>query len=107
MKTSAAFLACAWLCLQAHPTFASEPASDLERTVTLMARIGFCTQPAFSPDGQTIAFTSNLSGQPQIWKLPAAGGWPEAVTAFDDPVSTFSWSPDGAWLALVWRREAV
>ncbi|HZM16961.1 MAG TPA: S9 family peptidase [Candidatus Krumholzibacteria bacterium] len=101
MKTPAGFFACsAWLLLQAAPTLATEPASDLERSVTLMARIGFCNQPAFSPDGQTIAFASNMSGQPQIWKVAAAGGWPEAVTAFDDPVSGFTWSPDGAWIAF-------
>jgi dipeptidyl aminopeptidase/acylaminoacyl peptidase len=76
------------------------PAEDLERTVSLMAKISSCSSPDFSPDGKTIAFVSNMNGLPQIWKVPAAGGWPELVTALDDPVGGVDWSPDGAWLAF-------
>jgi dipeptidyl aminopeptidase/acylaminoacyl peptidase len=74
--------------------------ADLERSVALMARIGFCSSPTFSPDGKTIAFVSNMSGLPQIWTVPASGGWPEQVTAFDDPVGFVSWSPEGSHLAF-------
>ena len=73
---------------------------DLERSVALMAKIGSASSPSFSPDGKTIAFVSNMSGLPQVWTVDAAGGYPQLVTAFDDPVGFVEWSPDGAWLAF-------
>jgi len=76
------------------------PPEDLERTVALMARIGSCSSPSFSPDGKRIVFVSNLNGIPQLWMMPVEGGFPTLVTAFDDPVGFVSWSPDGAWLAF-------
>ena len=76
------------------------PPDELERSVALMARIGSATSPSFSPDGKTLAFVSNISGLPQIWTVDAAGGFPQLVTAFDDPVGFVEWSPDGDWLAF-------
>ena len=73
---------------------------DLERSVSMMAKIGFASSPSFSPDGSRIAFVTNISGLPQIWTMPAAGGYPTLVTAFDDPVGFVAWSPDGEWLAF-------
>jgi Tol biopolymer transport system component len=68
--------------------------------VERMARVGSCSSPSFSPDGQRLAFVSDLSGVPQVWTIAAQGGWPEAVTAFDDPVGSVAWSPDGSKLAF-------
>ncbi len=76
------------------------PTQDPEATVSLMARIGACVSPSFSPDGATLAFVSDLGGVPQVWTVPVAGGWPMAVTALDDPVQGVSWSPRGDWLAF-------
>jgi dipeptidyl aminopeptidase/acylaminoacyl peptidase len=73
---------------------------DLERSVTMMTKIGACWSPSFSPDGKRIAFVSDLNGVPQIWTVPTEGGWPNLVTALDDPVGGVTWSPDGAWLAF-------
>jgi dipeptidyl aminopeptidase/acylaminoacyl peptidase len=73
---------------------------DVERLVDLMAKVGFSSGPSFSPDGKTIAFVSNVSGSPQVWTVPTGGGYPELVTAFDDPVGDVAWSPEGDWLAL-------
>jgi dipeptidyl aminopeptidase/acylaminoacyl peptidase len=73
--------------------------ADLAATVTRFTRVGSCRSSQFSPDGQTIAFRSNMTGRPQVWTVPAESGWPTLVTAFDDPVTGLSWSPDGAWLA--------
>jgi dipeptidyl aminopeptidase/acylaminoacyl peptidase len=74
--------------------------ADLERSVARMARIGSCSSPTFSPDGKRLAFVSNMSGLPQIWTVATEGGWPEQVTAFDDPVGFVTWSPAGADLAF-------
>ncbi|MCD4706402.1 MAG: S9 family peptidase [Candidatus Sabulitectum sp.] len=73
---------------------------DLEASVALMAKVGACWSPAFSPDGKRIAFISSISGLPQVWIVPAEGGWPELVTALPDQIYSVSWSPDGNWLAF-------
>jgi TolB protein len=44
-------------------------------------------QPAYSPDGQTIMFTSDRGGSPQIYRMPAAGGPAQRVT-FD---GSYTW----------------
>jgi hypothetical protein len=66
---------------------AAEADSALEARVAAMGRIGAALSPQFSPDGSEIAFITTLSGVPQLWRMPAAGGYPRAVTAGDDPVS--------------------
>src|SRR5437870_676073 len=77
-----------------------EAPENLERSVSAMVKIGFCANPSFSPDGKRLAFVSNLTGIPQIFVVSTSGGWPEQVTAFDDPVGSVSWSPEGSWLAF-------
>lgn len=84
------------LLLFALPLFGAD---DLERSVALMARIGSATAPSLSPDGGRIAFLTSLTGVPQAWIVSAEGGWPDQVTALDDPVTRVLWSPDGKWLA--------
>lgn len=81
---------------------AGVPAGDdeLERTVTLMAKIGYSRSPSFSPDGRRVAFLSNISGSPQVWTVPVESGWPAKVTALEDPVVGVLWSPAGDRLAI-------
>ena len=77
------------------------PRSDeLTAAVTRMGRIGRCGSPSFSPDGKTLAFVCDISGVPQVWTAPSEGGWPNQVTALDDPVGSVEWSPANDWLAL-------
>jgi tricorn protease len=57
--------------------------------------------PAWSPDGKTIAYTTDSSGTPQIATRPAEGGAEKLLTSFKDgylygPV----WSVDGKTLAF-------
>lgn len=66
----------------------------------MMARIGSAYAPSFSPDGDRLAFITNLSGTPQAWTVASSGGWPDQITALDDPVTGIDWSPDGGWIAL-------
>jgi dipeptidyl aminopeptidase/acylaminoacyl peptidase len=72
----------------------------IETSIALMARIGACWSPSFSPDGTQLAFISNLTGLPQVWTVAADGGWPQLVTALDDQISGVAWSPRGDWLAF-------
>jgi dipeptidyl aminopeptidase/acylaminoacyl peptidase len=74
---------------------------ELTTAVTLMARIGHCGSPSFSPDGRTLAFVCDLSGVPQVWTAATEGGWPTLVTTLEDPVNSVEWSPTGDWLAIL------
>jgi hypothetical protein len=77
-------------------------------------------EPAISADGQWLAWASDrgdLGGRYSLWRLPLAGGVPEAVShpgTGDDRQP--EWSPDGVWLAFrstrggtsdLWVRPAV
>ena len=69
-------------------------------SIKRMAKVGSCWSPTFSPDGLELAFISDMTGSPQVWRLPSAGGFPRAVTAFDEQISEVTWSPAGDWLAV-------
>jgi len=53
---------------------------------------------AWSPDGQQIAFTSDISGRSNLWKVRASGGWPIQLSQSDDRQYSAVWSPDGKWI---------
>jgi dipeptidyl aminopeptidase/acylaminoacyl peptidase len=54
---------------------------------------------AWSPDGKTIVFVSNISGRNNLWLVPAEGGWPTQLTISDQRQAAPAWSPDGKWIA--------
>jgi len=56
--------------------------------------------PAFSPDGRTVYFLSAKSGSQQLYAVPASGGTPRQVTAFDADVGSYRISPDGQRVAF-------
>jgi len=49
-----------------------------------MAYRRFSAGLAFTPDGEHVLFVSNLSGQFNLWRVPAEGGWPDQLSAFTD-----------------------
>jgi dipeptidyl aminopeptidase/acylaminoacyl peptidase len=53
------------------------------------------TQPAWSPDGQQIAFVRTADGHPQVFLLSFDGGEPQQLTHFRYGASSPKWSPDG------------
>ncbi len=65
---------------------------------------GTLAVPAFSPDGRWIAFYRVVSGERDIWVIPAAGG--EAVNLTNHPGIDIhpAFSPDGRELAFVSER---
>lgn len=81
-------------------TVTARSAVDLEAIVTRLAKIGAASLPSFSADGSHVAFVSDLSGSPQVWTVSVDGGWPQNITAFDDPVNGADWSPDGDRIAV-------
>ena len=54
---------------------------------------------AWSPDGKTIVFVSNITGRNNLWLVPADGGWPTQLTVSDQRQSNPTWSPNGKWIA--------
>lgn len=59
------------------------------------------THPRFSPDGTWIGFISRRSGQPQLWRIPVAGGEAQQVTRIEGGISDFAISPDGQRIAVL------
>ncbi len=58
------------------------------------------TNPKWSPDGSTIAFTSNRKdNRNQIFLLRVAGGEAEQITDGKGAAGEFEWSPDGKSIA--------
>lgn len=55
----------------------------------------------FSPDGNKVAFGSNLSGHDEIWVCNADGSSPVQITTFGGPTNgSPRWSPDGRQIVL-------
>lgn len=52
---------------------------------------------SFSPDGASIAYVDNTSGQFNLWRRPVTGGKPTQLTFYSDhAVREIAWSPDGS-----------
>jgi dipeptidyl aminopeptidase/acylaminoacyl peptidase len=79
---------------------ADKTKTDVATSVARMARVGSAVAPHFSPDGKWVSFISNMSGAPQVWIVPAEGGYPRMVTNGDDPVTGQEWSPASDWIAV-------
>jgi dipeptidyl aminopeptidase/acylaminoacyl peptidase len=65
------------------------------------------SQPAWSPDGRRLAFTSTRARDPDfdlvgdIWTVASRGGKPRRLTSLPGGASDAAWSPDGKWLAYI------
>jgi dipeptidyl aminopeptidase/acylaminoacyl peptidase len=77
----------------ANPAARPVPIDDLYFTRNVFG-------PSWSPDGQQIVFTTDMSGRFNLWKVSAAGGWPVQLTQSDDVQSGAVWSPDGKWIVF-------
>ena len=75
----------------ANPAARPAPIDDLYYTRNVFGA-------AWSPDGQQIVFTTDISGRANLWKVRAAGGWPIQLTQSDDRQYSAVWSPDGKWI---------
>jgi len=63
-------------------------------------------EPAYSPDGKKIAFTSNRSGSMEIWVCNSDGSHPEKLTSFEGPQTIRPrWSPGGQQIVFYSNAE--
>ncbi|MEE6263798.1 serine hydrolase [Plantactinospora sonchi] len=58
------------------------------------------TAPAWSPEGDRLAFLRAQDGPAQLWLLPTGGGEPERVTDLPLGAGAPVWSPDGTRIAF-------
>lgn len=54
--------------------------------------------PSFAPDGEALAFLTNITGVPQVWQVPLIEGaqmlpWPEQLTFETDRISDAAYAP--------------
>lgn len=71
-----------------------KPAATADRfSIERYLNIRSATNPRLSPDDRHVSFLTNISGTNQVWRVPVAGGWPEQLTAYSEPVSGFAYSP--------------
>jgi tricorn protease len=64
------------------------------------------TNPVFSPDGSTIAFTGEYDGNIDVYTVPAAGGVPKRLTWHPAPDWVLGWTPDGKKILFSSIRES-
>jgi dipeptidyl aminopeptidase/acylaminoacyl peptidase len=59
------------------------------------------SHPRWSPDGKKILFTSNRSGDSQLWVIDLSGGEARQLTTLSTEADTGIWSSDGKTIGFV------
>jgi tricorn protease len=61
----------------------------------LTTGVGIESDPWFSPDGATVAFTGQYDGNTDVYVVAAAGGVPRRITHHPGADEVVGWTPDG------------
>ncbi len=80
-------------------------ARDGGEAVRLTSHPGTETDPVFSADGSTIAFTGEYDGNADVFVVPASGGVPTRLTSHPGPDRVVGWTPDGKVLFASNRKS--
>ena len=73
--------------------------------IRLTTQAGLNEDPAWSPDGKSIAFTTNRDGNPEIYVIGAGGDNQKRITESGGVDKRPAWSPNGAKIAFVSERD--
>lgn len=82
-------------------------ARDGGEAVRLTTGVGIESNPVFSPDGKTLAFTAQYDGNVDVYVVPAAGGVPKRVTYHPGADMVQGWTPDGKRILFASSRTAA
>lgn len=72
-------------------------AGEARPDIVRFLHVRTATDPSLSPDGMEVAFSSQISGAPQLWVVDSRGGWPRQLT-FGESATFHDWSPTGDWI---------
>ena len=82
----------------------------VERSGGLARRLtsfqGQTTNPHFSPDGRSIAFSGEYAGNTDVYVVPAEGGDPKRLTWHPGADTVQGWTPDGAAILFASGRAS-
>ncbi|HEV2576629.1 MAG TPA: Tol-Pal system beta propeller repeat protein TolB [Acidobacteriaceae bacterium] len=80
----------------------------LNRTVNFANAGGTNVSPAWAPNGQQLAFSSDRTGDPEIWVSDTQGTAAHRITDFRGPDASPTWNPKtGAQIAWVSGRTGL
>ena len=68
---------------------------------------GQTTNPHFSPDGRTIAFSAEYAGNVDVYVMPAEGGEPKRLTWHPGADTVQGWTPDGKSIVFASSRATA
>ena len=81
---------------------------ELNRLISFPRYAGTNMSPAWSADGARLAFSSSMSGDPEIYVSDSGGGAPKRLTAFRGPDVSPAWNPKtNAQIAFVSGRTGL
>ena len=82
-------------------------AADGTNPRRLTAHVARDYQPRFSPDGRSVAFTSDRNGNNDVFVVPVTGGEPRQITWMSGNDEAVSWTPDGREIIISTSRGAM
>jgi tricorn protease len=80
---------------------ADEDGKNIERLTVHTARDVY---PKFSPDGQSIAFSSDREGNMDVYVIPSQGGAAKRLTIHSADDTVLDWAPDGKSILFASQR---
>ena len=89
----------------------SAAAPTIDQILSIRPVVGAET-PQWSPDGKRIAFIGMFGGPPNLWSVPAEGGFPVRHTVNIGEVNFLAtraplWAPTGEYLSYVSRKSGT